>query len=271
MNEWNDPLVILLLLIGILLCARIFSSYLQRKNCQAAGLIFADQEMEKVTTTLWKDQEFLGILTSGVGPVKVGEEACRITDTIISDYFSRKEAFESEQDFIKRCLLDSHKKVSEHGNTQSGGCSIALVYVKNQHLYWASSGNISIYLNRERLMRLNQRDLYKFRLREKILDGQISEKRVISNTLRNELTSYLGFENLRRFESNQQPVKLRKRDQLFLCNQEFDTLFCQIEKESILNQRKPVAEKAADFQDRLSQAAALNGKLKFLLIEKFRA
>ena len=270
MTAYNDPLIVLAGGFLTLLLLRMLIGYKPRKKCQAGGAVIDTSEELGLTTVAWKNQEFLAFLTSAVGPTNVGEEACRLADERILDCFHKKETFETGPDFLKRCILDSHRLISEHGSSQSGGCSIALVYIKEGQLHWASSGDISIYLNRDKLMRLNQRDLYKFRLREKILSGQISEKRVFSNTLKNELTSYLGYENLKRFETSQRPVKLRKSDHLLLCSRQADEGLTQIEKERLLNQRKATDEKVTDFCTRLKQQGDQHRKLGFLIIEKFR-
>ncbi|WP_086347950.1 hypothetical protein [Candidatus Enterococcus clewellii] len=270
MMKLNDPLVLLVSLIGLLLLLRIWLARIQHKKMVGAGRSIQSQESVDVTTFVENEQGFLAFLTAGVGPTGVGDQSSQLAEKIILDFFEKKESFEAPQDFIKRCFLESHKKISEHSNAQSGGCSLGLVYITNQKLYWASSGNISIYLNREKLTRLNQRDLYKYRLREKILSGQISENRVQGNTLRNELTSYLGFENLKKIEMSQQAISLKRRDQLFLCNHQVDELLSQIEKEALLNQSKKLTEIVVDIQLSLQKKHNKTEPVKFLAIEKFR-
>lgn len=186
-----------------------------------------DKEIVKVVTTnfgnkhqkpliLKKENECLIIVTDPVGTPRVGESACLIAKGVITKQYESSLVNVSPADFLKKTCFLAHRAISEQMNANNGGCSLALIYLHQKQLSYASVGDIGIYLSDDELKQLNSFDLYKYQLRSRVLEGQISEESLLNNQLRNELTAYLGHENLKKINISTAPIQLVKHDQLFV-------------------------------------------------------
>ncbi|GAB2022763.1 hypothetical protein RyT2_18370 [Pseudolactococcus yaeyamensis] len=271
--NYNDPLIWLSLLIVVLMIFRVFGFKEKGTLFPIEGFRLSGTEnvVDNLQTIFWQNNEMLACLTSGVGQKRVGELSCKLAEETVRDNFSALNVLENPHDFLKRCCLESHRKISENINVQSGGCSIALIYIKDRQLFWVSSGNISIYLYDEKMTRLNKRDLYKYKLRDKILDGQISERRVLTNTLKNELTSYLGYENFRYLEGNKQSIKLNRYQKVVVCNKEIDDTISELSMEKVLDKSISTENKLEKFKTLYQELRRqTDNQATFILAEKFK-
>ena len=223
----------------ILLFIRIYISGYTR-IAKVLSLNFWDIEHENLPSVseenkalvLHKAKECLIVVTDPVGQKRTGEIACAMAKNTLQEAFKHYNGESSPKDFLKQACFRAHRRISEQMNFAGGGCSIAILYIKGKKLYWASSGNIGIYLLGKELEQLNQMDLYKHKLSEVVLQGKINKGEVLRNHLKNELTSYLGYENFRKIELNEEDLKLKSSHQLFIATRKvYETLYIlEIEK-----------------------------------------
>lgn len=260
-----DPLTLLFVLILIVIGIRVYFFWQERPLKEPRGYEVSDERIAPLTSFRVNQQESIVILTSGVGPEKIGNWACKVAEETIFELYDDKEPLERPIEFVRRAISECHRRIRNNNTSYSGGCSLALLYFVGKELYWGSSGNISIYVYHDIIRRINKGDLYKYRLRDRILSGQVSENRVLSNSLKNELTSFLGFENFRGFEYSEKPLLLTTKDKILLANFEFSEVFSAVEMEKILAQGTSIQKRSDNFltltNEKKSEKAA-----KFLVV-----
>lgn len=263
----TQVLIFLICLIIILTILRFFIGQAEQKK-----LIFKvgnGSGNDDAETYRIKKDEGIFFLTSEVGPRRNRQIASTIARNIILERFDKKNDYEITLQFLKNCCLESHSAIIQQPTIQNGGCSVVIAFVKDKMLNWVSSGDISIYLYRNQLKRLNKRDLYRNFLREKILKQEISESKVFVNTLKDEITSYLGYENFKKVELNKNGIRLEKKDKVLLCTKEFEQTFSRIEIEKMISSTDSVENRTKEIQNRINQKEN-NHQLKFLIVEQFK-
>ena len=173
------------------------------------------------------------VITHPVGLSHMGDMACRIArETIFGLYQGDDET--SPKDFLEQACFLAHRNINEQMYVSNSGCSVAVLHIERGKLHWASSGDVGIYLCTHEMRSLNRMDLYKHRLRERVLEKKLKEEAVVNNRLKNELTAYLGHENLRQVELSDMPVMLRPSDQLLVVSKEVYEAFSPLRMEGIL-------------------------------------
>jgi len=187
-----------------------------------------------------KEKECLIIVTDPVGAGRTGDLACLIAKEKIANQYATSIANISPADFLKKACFLAHRGISEQMNANSGGCSIALIYINKKQLSYASVGDIGIYLCEDELKLINQFDLYKYQLRGRVLERKMNEERLLNNRLRNELTAYLGHENLTKVNLNIEPLKLHKSNKLFIATKDVYDAITPLALEAIILQSSSV-------------------------------
>lgn len=186
---------------------------------------------------LEKDDETLIIVTNPVGTSRIGNNASQLAIDIVKKKFETTEVSINVPEFLKKACFLAHRGVSEGMNFNSGGCSFALIHIHKKQLHYASVGDIGIYLYQKELRQLNQFDLYKYQLRNQVLDQKISEEKLMNNRFKNELTAYLGHENLRKVTLIQAPIILKKNNQLIIATNDVHQTVTQLQIEKILKKK----------------------------------
>ena len=237
-------LYVFILCLILLLALRFLYLGRSRTRCKVATTNFDAQNKNNEPFIIQKEKECLIIVTDPVGSLRIGGSACLIAQEIIADHYETNHANSisiSPADFLKKACFLAHRAISEQMNANSGGCSIALIYINKKKLSYVSVGDIGIYGCKDELVQLNQLDLYKYQLRNQVLMRKISEERLLNNRLRNELTAYLGHENLKRVNLNEQPIKLFRRDKLLIATKSVYDVITPLTIETIILKRgKPM-------------------------------
>jgi|GEM_PF-3303845 len=286
----EEPLLYFLLLLIIMVGLRM--RLLRRhSNCKAVGTYFNTSELEENfhlseilelgTAYAWKEideqplifqkeDSCLCIVMDPVGLTKVGVMACRMALEKIIPFYQQQTL--PPKDFLKKACYLAHRYISENNNFEHGGCAIGLLYIESQQLYWASSGNIGIYLYRNDFQQLNKMDLYKHLLTDSVLQKKISKNKITNNALKNELTAYLGHENLKKIEICEQAIPLEKADQLFMATEEVYQTVSFLEMEQILNKRGLPQQKLNEIKEVFlnRQKKASRKKAVAVLASQFR-
>lgn len=225
-------LYVLISCLVLLLFLRFLYLGRNKKRFKIATTNFGNKNNEPMV--IQKEKECLIIVTDPVGTMRTGESACVIAKEIIANQYAINIANISPADFLKKACFLAHRGISEQMNANSGGCSIALVYINKKQLSYASAGDIGIYLCDYELEQINRFDLYKHQLRGRVLERKISEEKLLSNRLRNELTAYLGHENLKKVNLNSEPIRLFRSDKLFIATKDVHEVITPLTLESII-------------------------------------
>jgi len=228
-------LYVLISCLVILLIFRFFCLGRARARFKIATTNFKNKHPEPLV--IRKEKESLIVVTDPVGDRRIGESACQIAQEVITKHYLSGMANTAPAEFLKKACFLAHRGISEQMNANSGGCSIALVYINKKELSYVSVGDIGIYLCDDELEQVNQFDLYKHQLRGRVLERKLSEERLLSNRLRNELTAYLGHENLKKVNLSEQPIPLFRSDKLFIATRDVYGVITPLMLESIVLRR----------------------------------
>jgi len=232
-------------LIGLLIL-RFWYLGKHRRNFKIATTNFNDHHHEPLV--IQKAKECLIIVTDPIGPARTGALACLIANQTISRFYETSPTNCAPVEFLKKACFFAHRQISEQINANSGGCSLCLIYISNKQLLYASVGDIAIYLGDEQLQQINQFDLYKYQLRTKVLEQKISEKQLLNNRLKNELTAYLGHENLKKINLTTTPLALAKSDKLVIATKDVYQAVTPLELEAITLDKGTLSQKLAKLE-----------------------
>jgi len=241
--------VILLILVRIYLAYpsryfRIFTTTFPKQDYDDVSI--APELHEPLV--LERSHECLLVVTDPVGHPKTGESACILAQETIKEFYHNQDVGILPKEFLKQACFRAHRRISEQINFTSGGCSIAMVFIDRNKLYWASSGNVGIYLCTKELEQLNQMDLYKYKLGESVLQRKIRTGEVLGNSLKNELIAYLGHENLRKIELCDDVLQLEPSDKLFIATRKVYEALSPLELENIFKKGVKGSEKMKRLQ-----------------------
>ena len=228
--------LILISCLIVLLLFRFFYLVRDHAKFQAHTTSFANEGHEPLIIKKGNDEALI-IVVDPVGTAKIGQMACLIAKEVITNLYETSHAHIAPNDFLKKACFLAHRNISEKINANSGGCSIALIHIYNKQLNYASVGDIKIYLCNDELVPINELDLYKYQLRDQVLKQKINEERLLNHRLRNELTAYLGHENLKKVNLGKQEIHLDKYDKLLIATKDVYDAITPIELEKILFQK----------------------------------
>ena len=223
---------LLIVCLVVMLILRFLYLGKNQANFKMATTNFGNKSQEPLI--LEKEDECLVVVTDPVGAKRTGESTCIIAKQSITKYYETSHAHISPNDFLKKACFLAHRGINEQMNANSGGCSITLVYIKNKQLSYASVGDIGIYLCDEELTQLNPFDLYKYQLSSQVLERKISEESLLNNRFKNELTAYLGHENLKKVNVNVAPIHLAKSDQILIVTKDVYEIIPPIPMERVM-------------------------------------
>ncbi len=194
-------------------------------------------------STVWNDYGICAVVADGIGDEKKGCLASTLAVQTVTHQFSGINVSEETDEFLDRALRQAHREIAQ--KTIAGGASVVTVIIKDGYLDWASVGNVSLYLFREKELRqLNKQHIYRHLLEKKVLAAEISRKVALKSKWKQEVTNYLGFENFRKIEMPKEMMALEANDQVIICTQGLFKQLSVIEIETILSQQKTPQEKA---------------------------
>ena len=228
----------LILILLFLLVLRFLYLGKEKERFKVATINFGHKNNDPLV--IKKGKECLIIVTDPVGTSRSGESACLIAKQTIVKFYETSIANVSPTEFLKKACFLAHRAIGEQMNANSGGCSIALVYIHNKQLNYASVGDIKIGVFGRELHQMNQLDLYKYQLSNQVLERKINEDHLLNNSLRNELTGYLGHENLKKVNLSDQHILLKRYDKLLITTKGIYNVITPLELEFILRQGTPI-------------------------------
>lgn len=233
-------LFVFIVCLAILLILRFLLVGFNRDRFKIAATDFSNSSNSSIYVNQYrrpviikKDKACLIIVTDPVGIERIGTSACMIAKEFITKQFDQNDASINPTEFLKKACFLAHRGISEQMNANSGGCSIALVYINEKELNYASVGDIKIYLNDVELHQINQLDLYKYQLRNRVMEQKISERQLLNNYYRNELTAYLGHENLKKVNTSTKPLPLAKSYKILIATKAVYEAVTMLELEAI--------------------------------------
>lgn len=181
--------------------------------------------------------KFIAVLCDGMGGLSGGKQASEVCATHIQNSFHAEECEENIQEFYRRVIVESDRKVvdlrNENNEPLGAGSTMVSVIIKNEELHWASVGDSHIYLIRGNQIKCITREHnYYMLLEEKVKRGEITQEEAEEHPKKEALISYIGMGGVKYIDFNAAPFKLMDGDYIVLCS---DGLYRTVNDDDIKN------------------------------------
>ena len=157
----------------------------------------------------------------GMGGQADGDVAAMIGVSTISDYSDSLRQSENNQNAsrtARRMLREANGRILEKCK-ESGkkmGSTVSMLVVANQYVYACNLGDSEIYHKTQYgIERLSKPQTF---AQELVDMGAISEDQASRSYIRNQLSQYLGMENVRGLKPNENCTTIRNGDMLLICS-----------------------------------------------------
>lgn len=157
----------------------------------------------------------------GMGGQADGDVAAMIGVSTISDYSDSLRQSENSQNAsrtARRMLREANGRILEKCK-ESGkkmGSTVSMLVVANQYVYACNLGDSEIYHKTQYgIERLSKPQTF---AQELVDMGAISEDQASRSYIRNQLSQYLGMENIRGLKPNENLTTIRNGDMLLICS-----------------------------------------------------
>ena len=157
----------------------------------------------------------------GMGGQADGDVAAMIGVSTISDYSDSLRQSENNQNAsrtARRMLREANGRILEKCK-ESGkkmGSTVSMLVVANQYVYACNLGDSEIYHKTQYgIERLSKPQTF---AQELVDMGAISEDQASRSYIRNQLSQYLGIENVRGLKPNENCTTIRNGDMLLICS-----------------------------------------------------
>lgn len=175
----------------------------------------------------------VAVVCDGMGGLSGGEMASRTA----SSYISQQLKNANEEENLKTVMLESAKAAndmvkslkSNSGQPLRAGTTMVSVIVRDGQLHWCSVGDSKIYIFKEGIFKcLTNEHNYKFLADQMKNDSSFQYD---PNARQDALVSFLGAEELKYIDINQEPITLADGDVVMLCS---DGLYKALSEEDIV-------------------------------------
>lgn len=171
-------------------------------------------------------REVLSIVCDGMGGLEGGERASQTAALMMAREFQEAgpavnipEFFAGEARRMNEAVL---ALTNEKGQRMRAGTTLVAVYCRETQMYWVSVGDSKIYLIRgETIRSVNREHNHRLTLKTQLEKGVIDKAfydREEKKPQAEALISFIGIEELKLVDGNQQPIALQKDDIVMLCS-----------------------------------------------------
>lgn len=211
-------------------------------------IIGARHEQQDSFATYQDERGIITVLADGMGGYSNGRFASSfVVKNIISEFKASSNLF-IKKNFLYDSVLSSNRKLLELVDGLKTGTTVASAIVDGDDLYWASVGDSEIAVFREgELINLNKKQNLEELLKEKYHEGKINKEQLLKNPLKKRLTSFVGYEGLKKedIDISEKPFKLMSQDRIILCSDGVYKSLSELELEKIIR-RNSKPQKAVE-------------------------
>lgn len=209
-------LLIILLLVKSILIKALNKESLQ---IQTASTIGKEEIQENCLDVIRGELGTLAVLGDGLGKNEAGRISSIISVRTIGKNFLKLETMDKLEYFFKRAFNEANREILKRVENNQGGTSIAAAIIKDNLLYYALVGNISIAVFRQgELFKLTEGHTINVLAKNKFYEGKISKESALQVIKEKKLLYYLGQEEFENMEVFETPVRLQKGDIVVLMN-----------------------------------------------------
>ena len=170
-----------------------------------------------------RGDEGLIVICDGTGGHDGGKTASSLAVKTILESYEGTYPCDDIKALFSKTLEDADKKISElkkeDGSPMRGGTTAVIVFVKKQHLFWASVGDSRAYILRDgELVKITEDHIYRAYLDQQLSDKQISMKEYQEESEKkgDRLISFLGIGGIPMINMNDQAFQLKKNDRIMI-------------------------------------------------------
>lgn len=200
-------------------------------------VIGARHEQQDSFATYEDERGIITVLADGMGGYSNGRLASSfVVKNIISQFKEASNLF-IKKNFLYDAVFSSNRKLIELADGVKIGTTIAAAIVDGDDLYWVSVGDSAIAVFREgELINLNKKQNLEELLKEKYHEGKIDKEQLLKNPLKKRLTSFVGYEGLKKkdIDISEKPFRLMKQDRVILCSDGVYKSLSELELEKII-------------------------------------
>lgn len=184
--------------------------------CQAQHLGMRRQQQDSFGFSSPDSQPFTAIVADGMGGMRNGAEASRMTVRLFLDAVSTGR---SMADAAREANQAVYAMGVEAGEPESTGSTLAAVTIAEGGLSWVAVGDSQIYRFRNgELALVNEEHSYSADLLDLVLDGRLNLDQVRQDPQKDALTSFIGRETLTLIDECRMPVPLAAGDVVLICS-----------------------------------------------------
>lgn len=244
---------ILVLVVFLLLIRSYFKSYLENKKAESDLLIGNAQdignreEQEDSFSTIKNENGTLAVLADGMGGFSAGKKASNLAVKTFLEEFAKTYEIHPINKFLINTTHISSAKVLDLAEVKGRkiGTTLIAVLINDERLHWVAAGDSIIYFYRNNeLFALNEQHIYINKLKAAYEAGEISREEALNHPRRDQLTSYLGYEDFHEIDYGKSPIELKRGDKIILCSDGILDGLSEIELERILDKPLHPAETA---------------------------
>lgn len=184
-------------------------------TCMTIG----DRELQEDNLdTMITESGILAVLADGMGKAYGGRIASRIAVETFLELFKEYNAFDNPQYYFRKAFHCANKEILKAlEDERRGAASVGVVMIRDHKLYYAVVGNVKIFIFREGdLVPVSTGHTLQALAEEKFLEGKISRQDALTMLENHRLFNYIGQDGFQEVELFDEPISLKKEDQILL-------------------------------------------------------
>lgn len=159
------------------------------------------------------------ILSDGMGGMAFGRLASETAVELSLQHFNSVYDVSDSKEYLRELTYYVNDKVSNlpEFKKNNGGATLILAHIYKGLLSFVSVGDSRICIMRNnKLMQLNEEHVFGKKLDVMVAKGEMDENEAKNNPMRHALTSFIGIEELQLIDESDEPISLKKGDNIIL-------------------------------------------------------
>lgn len=246
--------LILLILIMIRIRAGWAERYTDGYDTGMSMTIGSREVQEDCYVLRQREEGLLAVVADGMGKQYGGKVAANIAVETFQQLFDSWQPFENPNYYFKKAFFSANRRILNAVEESRGSASVAAILIQDHKMYYATVGNVKIGICRNRdLVPVTSGHTIDILAREQYHQGKLTREDAIALLEEHRLYNYVGQDGFREIEYFDEPVTLKKNDQVVLMSDGiYDTISWK-EIEQTLEQKQSSQQKAFWLTEKVNQ------------------
>lgn len=159
----------------------------------------------------------LAVIADGIGKKNTGQVCAQIAMDTVLDRFEPYNVLNRPDYFFRTVFYEANRRIQMTLGNGQGGASLGVVFADRDFLYYALAGNIRIALLRGgELIPLSKGQTLDVLAIQAWKDGKISRQEAVWSIEEKRLWNHLGMDGFHEIEIEDQPIRTKPGDEVFL-------------------------------------------------------